>query len=135
MLMATLGALSLYARVKGRLYDSRLLHRFALVMGPSGLVAVLAGWVTTEVGRQPWTIYGLMRTADSASPLAAPAVAASLVAFVLIYFAVFGAGIIYIFKLMRKPPVSHESPLPNIPVRTAGTTPVAAVEPGALAAV
>ena len=68
MLMATLGALSLYARVKGRLYDSRLLHHFALAMGPSGLVAVLAGWVTTEVGRQPWTIYGLMRTADSASP-------------------------------------------------------------------
>ena len=61
MLIATLGVLSLYARVRGRLYDSRLLHRFALAIGPSGLVAVLAGWVTTEVGRQPWTIYGLMR--------------------------------------------------------------------------
>jgi cytochrome d ubiquinol oxidase subunit I len=48
------------------------------------LVAVLAGWVAIEVGRQPWTIYGLMCTADPASPLAAPAVAASLVAFVLI---------------------------------------------------
>ncbi|MBC7445028.1 MAG: cytochrome ubiquinol oxidase subunit I [Polaromonas sp.] len=126
MLMVTLGMLSLYARVKGRLYDSRELHRFALAMGPSGLVAVLAGWVTTEAGRQPWTIYGLMRTADSASPLAAPAVAASLVAFVLIYFAVFGAGIVYIFKLMGKPPESHESPLPNMPVRSAGTTPAAA---------
>ena len=122
MLIATLGALSLYARVKGRLYDSRLLHRFALAIGPSGLVAVLAGWVATEVGRQPWTIYGLMRTTDPASPLAAPAVAASLVAFVLIYFSVFGAGIVYILKLMGKPPESHESPLPNMPVRFAGTT-------------
>ena len=132
MLMATLGVLSLYARFKGRLYDSRALHRFALVMGPSGLVAVLAGWVTTEVGRQPWTIYGLMRTADSASPLAAPAVAASLVAFVLIYFAVFGAGIIYILKLICKPPESHEAPLPNMPVHAAGTTPAAAAGPEVL---
>ena len=133
MLIATLGVLSLYARVKGRLYDSRLLHRFTLAIGPSGLVAVLAGWVTTEVGHQPWTIYGLMRTAGSASPLAAPAVAASLVAFVLIYFSVFGAGIVYILKLMGKPPESHESPLPNMPVRSAGTTPMAAATRGALA--
>ena len=133
VLMATLGMFSLYARVKGRLYDSRPLHRFAVAMGPSGLVAVVAGWVTTEVGRQPWTIFGLMRTADSASPLAAPAVAASLVAFVLIYFAVFGAGITYIIKLMRKPPESHESPLPNTPVRSAGTTPVAAARADVLA--
>ena len=132
VLMAALGVFSLYARVKGRLYDSKVLHRFALLMGPSGLVAVLAGWVTTEVGRQPWTIFGLMRTAESASPLAAPAVAASLVAFVLIYFAVFGAGIVYILKLMGKPPKSHESALPNIPVRSAGTTPVAAAAPDVL---
>ena len=132
VLMATLGMFSLYARVKGRLYDSRPLHRFALVMGPSGLVAVLAGWVTTEVGRQPWTIFGLMRTADSASPLAAPAVAASLVAFVLIYFAVFGAGIVYLLKLMGKPPESHESELPHIPVRSAGTTPAVAAQPDVL---
>ena len=47
-------------------------------MGPSGFVAVLAGWITTEVGRQPYTVYGLLRTADSISPIAAPAVAASL---------------------------------------------------------
>ena len=82
---------------------------------------MLAGWITTKVGRQPWTIYDLLRTVDSASPLAALAVVASLVAFVVIYFAVFGAGFIYIFKLMRKPPESHESPLPNTPVRSAGT--------------
>ena len=130
-LMAGLGLLSLLARVKGRLYDSKFLHRFALAMGPSGLIAVLAGWVTTEVGRQPWTIYGLMRTADSVSPLAAPAVAASLVAFIVVYFAVFGVGVMYILKLMAKPPVVHEPPPPNIPVRTAGTTPSVAILDGA----
>ncbi len=133
-LMAGLGMLSLWARAKGRLYEWKWLHRFALVMGPSGLIAVLAGWITTEVGRQPWTIQGLMRTAESASPLAAPAVAASLVAFVVVYFAVFGAGVLYILKLMAKPPMVHESALPNMPAMAAGTTPVAAVRPGALAA-
>ena len=131
-LMAGLGMFSLWARARGRLYESKFLHRFALVMGPSGLIAVLAGWVTTEVGRQPWTIQGLLRTADSASPLAATAVAASLVAFVIVYFAVFGAGVLYILKLMAKPPVAHESAPPNIPVRTAGITPVVALRPDAL---
>jgi cytochrome bd ubiquinol oxidase subunit I len=131
-LMAALGALSLLARWRGKLYDWPWLHRFALLMGPSGLVAVLAGWITTEVGRQPWTIHGLMRTADSVSPLAAPAVATSLLAFVVVYFAVFGAGVLYILKLMAKPPLPHESPPPNIPVRAAGTTPAVALRPGAM---
>ena len=63
-------------------------------MGPSGFVAVLAGWITTEVGRQPYTVYGLLRTADSVSPIDAPAVAASLIAFIVVYFTVFGAGIV-----------------------------------------
>ncbi len=132
-LMAGLGLCSLWARLRGRLYDSSLLHRFALAMGPSGLVAVLAGWVTTEVGRQPWTIYGLLRTSESASPLAAPAVAVSLVAFVVVYFAVFGAGVVYILKLMAKPPVAHEPEPAHIPVRSAGTTPAVAVRPDTLA--
>ena len=129
LLMTLLGVLSLFARAKGTLYTWPLLHRFALVMAPSGLIAVLAGWVTTEVGRQPWTITGLLRTADSASPLAAPAVAVSLVAFVVVYFAVFGAGIRYIIKLMAKPPQAHEPEPPHIPVRTAGITPAQAVKP------
>ena len=55
-LMLGLGAFSLLARFRGTLYDWRLLHRFALAMGPAGFVAVIAGWVTTEVGRQPLTL-------------------------------------------------------------------------------
>jgi cytochrome d ubiquinol oxidase subunit I len=131
MLMALLGLLSMLARLRGKLYTSRPLLRYALVMGPSGLVAVLAGWITTEAGRQPWTIYGLLRTAESASPLAAPAVAASLLAFIVIYFAVFGAGVMYILRLLARPPLPHEPPLPPLPVRTAGITPAPAVEAGA----
>ena len=124
--MLGIGVWSLWARWRGTLFDSPWLHRAALVMAPSGLVAVLAGWVTTEVGRQPYTVYGLLRTAESASPLAAPAVATSLVAFVLVYFAVFGAGTWYILRLMSRPPVFDEPRLADStdgPIRTAGVTP------------
>jgi cytochrome bd ubiquinol oxidase subunit I len=131
-LMLGLGALSLLARFRGRLYDWRVLHRFALAMGPAGFVAVIAGWVTTEVGRQPFTVYGLLKTAASASPLEAPAVAASLLTFIAVYFIVFGAGTRYILKLMGKAPHQGETGPetgPDHPVRTAGITPAPAVDP------
>ncbi|HQS45765.1 MAG: cytochrome ubiquinol oxidase subunit I [Rhizobiales bacterium 24-66-13] len=130
--MLGLGLWSLVARYRKRLYDWPLLHRAAIAMGPSGFVAVIAGWITTEVGRQPFTVYGLLRTADSAAPLHAPAVAASLIAFIVIYFAVFGAGTLYILKLMAKPPQPHETADPSggTPVRAAGITPAQAVEGG-----
>src|SRR5204863_7192638 len=73
-LMLGLGLLSLLMRVRGTLYEQRLLHGFAVAMGPAGFIAVLAGWITTETGRQPFTVYGLVRTAASVSPLPAPAV-------------------------------------------------------------
>ncbi len=109
LLMLAMGMWSLWARLRGTLHESPWLHRLALLMGPSGFVAVLAGWTTTEVGRQPFTIFGLLRTVDSASPLAAPAVAASLIAFVIVYFAVFGVGTWFIIKLMGHEPHPGES--------------------------
>ncbi len=127
-LMLALGMASLLARAARKLYDWRWLHRFALWMGPSGFVAVIAGWITTEVGRQPYTIYGLLRTADSVSPLAAPAVATSLIAFVVVYFAVFGMGTWYLLKLMSRAPQPHESDPPNAPAHAAGITPAPALK-------
>jgi cytochrome d ubiquinol oxidase subunit I len=126
-----LGACSLIARWAGKLYDWRWLKRFALWMGPSGFVAVIAGWMTTEVGRQPFTVYGLMRTAESASPLAAPAVGASLVAFIVVYFAVFGMGSWYLLKLMSRAPQPHEPEPANVPAHAAGITPAPALGGGA----
>jgi len=124
LLMFALGLFSLWARWRGTLYQWRQLHLFALVMGPAGFVAVVAGWVTTETGRQPFTVYGLLRTADSASPLAAPAVGSSLLAFVVVYFAVFAAGVIYILRLIAEPPQPGESgPSSDAPARAAGITP------------
>ena len=114
-----------YCRLRGRLFDSKLLHRLSLIMAPSGLVAVLAGWVTTEVGRQPFTVWGFMRTSESASPLDAPAVGASLMAFIIVYFFVFGAGVFYIIRLMRKTPARNDNDktLLDGPIRTSGLTP------------
>ena len=131
--MLGIGVWSLLARWKGKLYDWPLLHRFAVLMGPSGLVAVLSGWIVTETGRQPYTIYGLLRTTQSASPLDAPAVAASLAAFVFVYFTVFGMGIWYLLQLMKKPPQAHEAPLGDAPIRSAGITPAPAIIEGGAA--
>ncbi|MBG6120636.1 MULTISPECIES: cytochrome ubiquinol oxidase subunit I [unclassified Sphingobium] len=128
--MLGLGLWSLIARWRGKLHEWTWLHRAALLLGPSGFIAVLAGWIVTEVGRQPFTVYGLLRTTASASPLDAPAVAASLLAFVLVYFSVFGMGIWYLLHLMKKPPQAHESTLDGAPIRTAGITPAPAIEGG-----
>ena len=127
MLMLLLAAWSLLARARGKLHDWQWLHRLALAMGPAGFVAVIAGWVTTEVGRQPFTVYGLLRTTESVSPLHAPAVASSLLAFIGVYFIVFGAGIYYILKLMSHPPHAGESGPAGMPVRAAGIAPGPAV--------
>ena len=131
-LILFLGLCSLYARFKHVLYEAQWLHRFAMVMGPSGFVAVLAGWITTETGRQPFTVYGALRTTDSVSPLAAPAVGSSLIAFVVVYFLVFLAGVIIILRLMAKAPHKNElGPSHGLPMRSAGITPAASVDPHA----
>jgi cytochrome d ubiquinol oxidase subunit I len=91
---------------------------------------VIAGWVTTEVGRQPFTVYHLLRTADSVSPIASPAVTGSLLAFAVVYFGTFVSGVVYIVKLMAKPPSAHETVLEAAPTRTAGITPAAGLNAG-----
>src|SRR5246127_2490665 len=73
-------------------------------MGPSGLIALVAGWITTEVGRQPWVVYGVLRTADAVSPLSSQQVGTSLLIFIIVYFLVFGTGAYYMLKLMAKGP-------------------------------
>ena len=100
-----------------------------MLMGPAGFVAVLAGWITTEVGRQPYTVYGLLRTADSASPIDAAAVGFSLIAFIVVYFAVFGAGTFYILRLMGHTPDIDEPDIERgVPIRAAGITPASGLD-------
>ncbi|MFO1147990.1 MAG: cytochrome ubiquinol oxidase subunit I [Alsobacter sp.] len=128
-LMLGLGLWSLWLRWRDELYDAPWMHRAAVLMGPSGLVAVLAGWITTEVGRQPWTVYGHLSTADSVSAIASQAVGASLIAFIVVYFTLFGAGTFYILRLMNKPPVPGEPGLPaEEPLRASGIMPAPAMD-------
>src|SRR5260221_157357 len=103
-LMLLLGLWGAWARWRRRLFESRLFLRFAVLMGPAGLIAILAGWLTTEIGRQPWVVYGVMRTRDAVSNHSALALTTSLVMFLVMYFAVFGTGISYMLKLVAKGP-------------------------------
>ena len=104
MLMLLLALAGLWLRKGNQLYENKWLQRFALFMGPSGFIALLAGWFTTEVGRQPWVIYGVMRTKDALSPVSAEQVGLTLIIFVVVYCIVFGIGIYYMLKLMHKGP-------------------------------
>ena len=125
VLMLIVGFWSGLARWKGKLYHWPWLLRAAVVMGPAGFLAVLCGWITTEVGRQPFTVYGLLRTADSVSALRTDAVGYSLIAFVVVYFFVFGSGTFYALRLMSRTPEDRIGIDEIGPTRTAGITPIA----------
>ena len=90
-----------------KLFNSKAFLRLTLLMGPSGLIAILAGWFTTEMGRQPWVVYGLMRTADASSAQSVTQMSLTLLTFVVVYFSLFGVGIGYMMRLVRKG-VTHE---------------------------
>ena len=110
-LMIALGLWSLPLRRGGRLWRSPLFLRATVLMGPAGLIALLAGWFTTEIGRQPFVVYGVQRTADAVSAHDVATVSVTLAAFVLVYFFVFGAGSAYVLRLARKGPVEGEGRL------------------------
>lgn len=112
-LMIGLGVWSVLLRAGERLYRSTNFLRFALLMGPAGLIAILAGWFTTEIGRQPWLIHGLMRTADGVSAHSTAQVGLTLLIFVVVYFIVFGAGTVYALRLIGKGPVVNEGAVPT----------------------
>ena len=93
LLMLGLVAASWWLRFEGRLFETRWFLRACEFVAPLGFIAVLAGWTTTEVGRQPWTVYGLLRTADSVSPsLTGADVLISLVGYIVVYLIMFPAG-------------------------------------------
>ncbi len=122
-LMLGLAVWGAWRRWRGNLYESRPLLWSAVAMGPAGFVAVISGWIVTEVGRQPFTVYGLLKTTDSVAPLQVEAVSSSLVAFIVVYFLVFGAGTFYLLRLMKKPPEAGPRIEELGPTRTAGVTP------------
>ena len=101
-IMLAVVALGWLLYFKRRLYDAAWYLVLCQWVAPLGFVAVIAGWNTTEVGRQPWTVYGLMRTADSVSPsLTGGDVLGSLIAYVVVYLVMFPAGIAFMASLVR----------------------------------
>jgi cytochrome d ubiquinol oxidase subunit I len=106
ILMIVLGLAGAWLWWRKRLFDTAWFLRFCVAMGPSGFIAVLAGWMVTEVGRQPWVVYGVLRTRDAVSPVTAGEVATSLLAYIIVYAVVFTAGAIFILRLMAEGPVA-----------------------------
>lgn len=106
MMLTGIFAIILYFR--NQLYDFKPLQLWCMALTPSGFIAVLAGWIVTEVGRQPFTVYGVLRTADSISPVIAEQIAISLAIFIVMYILIFGAGSYYILKLIGKGPLRVE---------------------------
>ncbi|HGN1704925.1 TPA: cytochrome ubiquinol oxidase subunit I [Providencia rettgeri] len=102
LLMIAAGVWGLWLRYRKNLYESKTFLRFMFLMAPSGLIAILAGWFTTEIGRQPWVVYGLQRTADAVSAHGEIHMSISLIAFFVVYGSVFGIGYMYMMKLIRK---------------------------------
>lgn len=119
LLMLTLVALGWLLRVQGRLYETEWYLKLLTWSGPIGFFAVVAGWTTTETGRQPWTVYGLLRTAASVTPsLTGGQVLFSLLAYGGVYLIVYPFGIWFMVQAVKRGP-------------TAITTPVAAGRPAA----
>ena len=104
VLMIFTGVTAAILYLRKQLFNKRWFQLWCMVMTPSGFVAVLAGWFVTEIGRQPYIVYGVMRTAETISPVMGSQVALSLLAFIFSYVFVFGAGSYYILRLIGKGP-------------------------------
>ncbi|MDH3719902.1 MAG: cytochrome ubiquinol oxidase subunit I [Desulfobacteraceae bacterium] len=104
VLMIFTGVTAAILYLRKQLFNKRWFQLWCMAMTPSGFVAVLAGWFVTEIGRQPYIVYGVMRTAETVSPVMGSQVALSLLAFIFSYVFVFGAGSYYILRLIGKGP-------------------------------
>ncbi|RAH98350.1 cytochrome ubiquinol oxidase subunit I [Acuticoccus sediminis] len=100
-------------RARGRLYDTRWFLRVVMATAPLGYVAVLAGWTTTEAGRQPWVVYGALRTADAVAPVAAGAVASTLLVFIAAYAVLLVAFLWFARRIVIAGPAGGETPMPS----------------------
>jgi cytochrome d ubiquinol oxidase subunit I len=113
LLLLTTAVTGLVLRWRGRLFTSNWFHLVNLAAVPLGFIAVLAGWTTTETGRQPFVVYGQLRTADALSPVTAPAVATSLICFILLYGILFLAFLWYGWRVVIRGPLDEPLPPPN----------------------
>jgi cytochrome d ubiquinol oxidase subunit I len=104
VLMILTGIMAAILFFRKKLFDTRWFQYWCMALTPAGFIAVIAGWCVTEIGRQPYVAYGVIRTGQSVSPVAGPHVALSLLAFIVTYIFIFGAGSYYILRLIGKGP-------------------------------
>jgi cytochrome d ubiquinol oxidase subunit I len=121
MLMLAVSWLGNLLRLRGRLETTRWFLWITFLSFPTGFVAILTGWFTAEVGRQPWVVYGLLRTKDAVTPsLVTGDVVFSLIGYVLVYLLFVSFGLYYIYKLLRAGPTVAATPIrgatPNRPM-------------------
>jgi cytochrome d ubiquinol oxidase subunit I len=114
-----------WLRFRGRLEVTRWFLWCAFLAFPAGFVAVLTGWITAEVGRQPWVVWGLLRTADAVTPtLSGPEVLATLIGYVAVYAFVYPFGARYIYRLLHEGPTEaglrHAQAVGSRPMAAAG---------------
>jgi len=115
LLMVAQGLTSLVLRWRQRLYEARWMLRGCALMAPAGFLAMLCGWVVTEVGRQPFTVYGLLRTADSLSSVSREQVIGSTWTILMFYLLIFGIGLWVLLRILREPPHKDEAgPQPTL---------------------
>lgn len=109
-LMLFIAVIHLILRLRGNLYHSQWFHKICRALAPVGFIAMLTGWITTEVGRQPWVVYGLLRTADAVSPVPIQNVIISLALIIIVYGIIFGVFyFLYLFKTISKGPTDYSS--------------------------
>ncbi|MDO6706512.1 cytochrome ubiquinol oxidase subunit I [Photobacterium sp. 1_MG-2023] len=113
LLMIVQGLMSLWLRKKNKLYQHKGFLTFSLWMGPTGLIAILAGWITTEVGRQPWVVHGLLRTDAAVSAHGDLHMSISLLTFFVVYSLVFGFGYYYMVHQIQKGPQPGDEAVPH----------------------
>jgi cytochrome d ubiquinol oxidase subunit I len=114
VLMLAIAVVHVVLRLRGRLFEASWFHRLLVVTTPAGFVAIIAGWFTTEAGRQPWIVHGLLPTAEGVTPaLTGAAALVSLITFLVVYALIFTAGTYYIVRLLQigpRPPSHYLEP-------------------------
>lgn len=108
MVMFAAAFTSVVLRLRRRLFSARWFHQLVLWMTPIGVVAIIGGWVLAETGRQPFVVYGQLRTSEAASDIAPASVIFSLVCFVVIYLSLLTAYVVYVIRAVRRGPEADD---------------------------
>src|SRR5205823_12430837 len=122
LVMLAVAWIGSYLSLKGRIEKSRRVLWLTFLSFPLPFIAILAGWYTAEVGRQPWVVYGVLRTAEAMTPfLTARAATISFVVFCAVYSFIFAFGVFYIYRLLRAGPAGQlvtpsDTAIPNRPM-------------------